>query len=86
MIRNGKLLRNLKGPCNIWGDLGYELGSVVRLEGGRHSTPGEDFSENKASHSRGSFCLLVVGKASIHSENISMKTRRNLTLFTVACG
>ena len=55
MIRNGKLLRNLKGPCNIWGDLGYELRSVVRLEGGRHSTPGEDFSENKASHSRGSF-------------------------------
>ena len=26
--------------------------------------------------------LLVVGKASIHPENISMKTRRNLTLFT----
>ena len=26
--------------------------------------------------------MLVVKKASIHPENISMKTRRNLTLFT----
>ena len=52
MISNGKLLRNLKGPCNIWGDLGYELGPVVRLEGGRHSRPREDFNKNKLSHSR----------------------------------
>ena len=27
-------------------------------------------------------CLLVVRKASIHPENVSTKTRRNLTLFT----
>ena len=55
MIRNVKSPRNLKGLCNILGDLGCELGPVVRLEGGRHSKPGEDFSKNKASHSRGSF-------------------------------
>ena len=55
MIRNVKPPRNLKGSCNIWGDLGYELGPVVRLEGGRHSKPGEDFSKNKASHRRDSF-------------------------------
>ena len=41
MIRNVKFPRNLKGSSNI-------------LEG-RHAKPGEDFSENKASHSRGSF-------------------------------
>ena len=86
MIRNVKPPRNLKGSCNILGDLGCELGPVVRLEGGRLSKPGEDFSKSKVSHSRGLFHLLVVKKASIHPENISMKTRRNLTLFTVACG
>ena len=52
MTRNVKLPRNLKGSCNILGDLGYDLGPVARLEGGRHSKTGEDFSENKASHSR----------------------------------
>ena len=31
-------------------------------------------------------CLLVVGKASIHPENVSKKTRRNLTSLRVACG
>ena len=77
MIRNVKPPRNLKGSCNILGDLGCELGPIVRLEGGRHSKPGEDFSKNKASHSRGSFRLLVVRKASIHPEDIFMKTRRN---------
>ena len=55
MIRNVKPPRNLKGSCNILGDLGCELGPVVRLQGGRHSKSGEDFSKNKASHSRGLF-------------------------------
>ena len=55
MIRNVKPPRNLKGSCNILGDLGCELGPIVRLEGGRHFKPGEDFSKNKLSHSRGSF-------------------------------
>ena len=50
-----KLPRNLKGLCSILGDLGCELGPIVRLEGGRHSKPGEDFSKNKLSHIRGSF-------------------------------
>ena len=79
MIRNVKPPRNLKGSCNILGDLGCELGPVVRLEGGGHSKRRENFSKNKLSHSR---CSFVVGKASIHPENVSMKTRRNLTLFT----
>ena len=55
MIRNVKPPRNLKGSCNILGDLGYELGPIVRMEGGRHSKYREGFSENKANHSRGSF-------------------------------
>ena len=55
MIRNMKPPRNLKGSCNILGDLGCDLGPIVRLEGRRHSKHREDFSENKASHSRGSF-------------------------------
>ena len=55
MIRNVKPPRNLKGSCNILGDLGCEMGPVVRLEGGRHPKPGEDFSKDKVSHSRGSF-------------------------------
>ena len=55
MIRNMKLQRNLKGLCNILGGLGCDLGPIVRLEGGRHSKHREGFSENKASHSRGSF-------------------------------
>ena len=55
MIRNVKPPRNLKGSCNILGDLGCELEPIVRLEGGRHSKPGKDFSKNKLSHSRGSF-------------------------------
>ena len=55
MIRNVKPPRNLTGSCKILGDLGCEFGSVVRLEGGRHSKPGQDFSKNKLSHSRGSF-------------------------------
>ena len=81
-----KLPRNLKGSCNILGDLGCELSPpVVRLKGGRHSKPGEDFSKNKVSHSRWATIrwarLLVVGKASIHPENVSAKTRMNLTLF-----
>ena len=79
MIRNVKPPRNLTGSCTILGDLGCEFGPFVRLEGGRHSKPWEDFSKNKLSHSR---CSFVVGKASIHPENVSMKTRRNLTLFT----
>ena len=79
MIRNVKPPRNLKGSCNILGDLGCELGPVVRLEGGRLSKPGEDFSKNKASTVRAH--LLVVRKVLIHPENVSMKTRRNLTLF-----
>ena len=54
MIRNVKPPRNLKGLCNILGDLGCELRSIIR-EGGRHSKPGQDFSKNKLSHSRGSF-------------------------------
>ena len=45
----------MKVSCNILGDLGCELGSIVRLAGGRHSKPGEDFSKNKLSHIRGSF-------------------------------
>ena len=53
MIRNVKPPRNLKGLCNILGDLGCELGPVVRLEGRRHFKPGEDFNKNKLSHSRG---------------------------------
>ena len=81
MIRNVKPPRNLKGCCNILGDLGCELGSVVRLEGGKHSKSGEDFSKNKTRGSLGAY-LLAVWKASIHPENVSMKTRRNLTLFT----
>ena len=79
MIRNVKPPRNLTGSCTILGDLGCEFGPFVRLEGGRHSKPWEDFSKNKLSHSR---CSFVVGKASIHPENVSMKTRRNLTLVT----
>ena len=55
MIRDVKPSRNLKGSCNILGDLGCELGPIVRLKGGRHSKLGEDFSKNKANHSRGSF-------------------------------
>ena len=55
MTRNVKLPRNLKGLCYILGDLGCELGPIVRLEGGRHPKPGEDFSKDKVSHSRGSF-------------------------------
>ena len=55
MIRNVKPPRNLKVSYNIFGDLGCELWPVVRLEGGSHSKPREDFSENKASHGRGSF-------------------------------
>ena len=55
MIKNMKPPRNLKGSCNILGDLGCELRPVVRLEGGRHSKPWEDFSKNKLSHSRSSF-------------------------------
>ena len=55
MIRNVKSPGDLKGSCSILGDLGCELGPIVRLEGGRHSKSGEDFSKNKASHSRGSF-------------------------------
>ena len=55
MIRNVKPLRNLKGSCNILGALGCELGPVVKLEGGRHSKPWEDFTKNKLSRSRGSF-------------------------------
>ena len=55
MIRNVKPPRNLKGSCNILGDLGCELGPIVRLEGGRHPKPGEDCGKDKASHSRGSF-------------------------------
>ena len=55
MIRNVKPPRNLKGSCNILGDLGCEFRPVVRLEGGRHSKYREGFSENKANHSRGSF-------------------------------
>ena len=54
MIRNVKSPGDLKGSCSILGDLGCELGPIVRLEGGRHSKSGEDFSKNKASHSRGS--------------------------------
>ena len=30
--------------------------------------------------------LLVVRKASLHPENVSMKNRQNLTLLQVACG
>ena len=55
MRRNVKSLRNLKGSCNSLGDLGCEFRTVVRLEGGRHSKPWEDFSKNKLSHSRDSF-------------------------------
>ena len=55
MIRNVKALRNLKGLCSILVDLGCELRPIVRLEGGRHFNPGEDFSKNKVSHSKGSF-------------------------------
>ena len=55
MIRNVKPLRKWKGLCDIWGDLGCEWGPVVRLEGGRHFKPCEDFHKNKLSHSRGSF-------------------------------
>ena len=79
MIRNVKPPRNLKGSCNILGDLGCELGPIVRLEGGRHSKPGEDFSKNKASTVGAR--LLVVRKVLSHPENVSTKTRRNLTLF-----
>ena len=52
MIRNVKPPRNLKDLWNILGDLRCELGPVVRLEGGGHSRPGEDFNKNKLSHSR----------------------------------
>ena len=62
------------------GDLGCELGPIVRLEGGRHSKPWEDFSKNKLSHSRGSF--VSSQESFICLENISTKTGRNLTLFT----
>ena len=55
MIRNVKPPRNLKGSCNILGDLGCELGPVVRLEGGGHSKRRENFSKNKVSLSRGLF-------------------------------
>ncbi|SBO33947.1 hypothetical protein ANAPC4_01384 [Anaplasma phagocytophilum] len=55
MIRNVTPSRNLKDSCSILGDLGCELRPIVRLEGGRHSKHTEGFSENKASHSRGSF-------------------------------
>ena len=55
MMRNVKPPRNLKGLCNILGDLGCELGPVVRQEGGGHSKPRENFSKNKVSHSRGLF-------------------------------
>ena len=55
VIRNMKPPRNLKGSCNILGDLGCGLGPVVKLEGGRHFKSWEDFSKNKLSHSRGSF-------------------------------
>ena len=55
MIRNVKPPMNLKGSCNISGDLGCELRPVVRLEGGGLSRPGEEFSKNKLSHSSGSF-------------------------------
>jgi len=55
MIRNVKPPRNLKGSCNILCHLGCELGPIVRLEGGRHSKSGENFSKNKGSHSRDLF-------------------------------
>ena len=55
MIRNIKPLRNWKDLCNILSNLRRELGPIVKLEGGRHFKPGEDFSKNKLSHSRGSF-------------------------------
>ena len=55
MIRNVRPPRNLKGSCNILGDLGCELGPVVRLEGGGHSKRRENFSKNKVSRSRGLF-------------------------------
>ena len=55
MIRNVKPPMNLKGSCNISGDLGCELRPIVRLEGRGLSRPGEDFSKNKLSHSRSSF-------------------------------
>ena len=79
MIRTVTPSRNLKDSCSILGDLGCELGPVVRLEGGRLSKPGEDFSKNKASTVRAH--VLVGRKVLIHPENVSMKTRRNLTLF-----
>ena len=60
--------RELKGLCNILGDLGCELGPIVRLEGGRHSRPWEDFSKNKLSHNRALFV------SSRESFNLSRKS------------
>ena len=80
MIRNVKLPRNLKGSCNILGDWDMILGPLPdwREEGipklGRISV--------RIRQATVGACLLVVGKASIHPENVSKKTRRNLILFT----
>ena len=79
MIRNVKPPRNLKGSCNSLGDLGCEFGTVVRLEGGRHSKPWR--ISVRIRRATVGTCLLVVRKASIHPENVSTKTRRNLPLF-----
>lgn len=78
MVRNVKSLRNWKGSCSIFSDLGCEfrqwsdsgeegipkLGRIsIRLRRAIVEAP------------------LLVGKASIHAENVSTKTKRNLTLF-----
>ena len=80
MIRNVKPLRNLKGAHAIfwviwdvnWGPLSdwreEGIPNLGRISGRiRQATVGTR--------------LLVVGKASIHPENVSTKTRRSLTLF-----
>ena len=78
-IRNMKPPRNLKGSCSILGDLGCELGLMSDWR--EESVPNLGRISVRIRQATVGSCLLVVGKASIHSENVPTKTRRSLTLF-----
>ena len=80
VIRNMKPPRNLKGSCSILGDLGCELGLMSDWR--EESVPNLGRISVRIRRATGGTHLLVVGKASIHPENVSTKTRRNLPLFT----
>ena len=79
MIRNVKPPRNLKGPCSILGDLGCELGPLSDWR--EESIPNLGRISVRIRRATGGAHLFLVGKASIHRENVSTKTRRNLSLF-----